>query len=100
MTPQAPPDVVNEKHSEDSTSQMPEYQKGKPAMTPSHQYHAEAHGLSGHFHHPVYQRIEKQAFVNIYDDRDGHIVEHERDFDLERVVSFRVAHLRVFGSRS
>jgi hypothetical protein len=100
MTPQAPPDVANEKHSEDSTSTTPDDNGGNNAMTPSHEYHAEAHGLSGYLHHPVYQRINQQAFVNIYDDRDGHVTEQERDFDLERVVSFKAAHSRVSGSRS
>ena len=68
--------------------------------TPSHEYHAEAHGLSGHFHHPVYQRINKQALVMIHDERGGHIVEKEHGFTLEGVVSFAKAHTRVSGSRS
>jgi hypothetical protein len=99
MSAQAPP-TVDDRHSEDLTSQTSEGTQRDNAMTPTHQYHAEAHGLSGYFHHPVYQRINEQALVNLYDDRDGHIVEQERDFDLERVVSFRAAHSRVSGSRS
>jgi hypothetical protein len=74
--------------------------KGPLSNTPSHEYHAEAHGLSGHFHHPVYQRINKQAHVMMKGERGGHVVEKERGFTLEGVVSFQNAHTRVSGSRS
>ena len=74
--------------------------KGPQSNTPSHEYHAEAHGLSGHFHHPVYQRINKQAHVMMKGERGGQVVEKEHGFTLEGVVSFQNAHTRVSGSRS
>lgn len=69
-------------------------------VTPSHEYHAVAHALSGHLHHPVYQRIKEQAMVSIKGERGGHITEQLRAFSLEGAVTFESAHSRVSGSRS
>jgi len=69
-------------------------------VRPSHEYHAVAHALSGHLHHPVYQRIKEQAMVTIKGERGGHITEQLRSFNLEGAVTFESAHSRVSGSRS
>jgi hypothetical protein len=69
------------------------------AVEPSHQYHAEAHALSGFLHHPVYQRINEKANVSLKDYRDGHVQEKENGFGLEG-VSFEAAHSRVSGNRN
>jgi hypothetical protein len=69
------------------------------SVEPSHQYHAEAHALSGFLHHPVYQRINEKANVSLKDYRDGHIQEKESDFGLEG-VSFAAARSRVSGNRN
>jgi len=73
---------------------------GDGSVITSHQFHARAHALSGHLHHPVYQRINEQALVTIHDERGGHILERENNFTLEGVVSFESAHSRVAGNRS
>lgn len=69
-------------------------------MLPSHQYHADAHALSGYLHHPVYQRISEKAAVAIKDYRDDHIQEEDSRYNLEGFISFQSAHSRVSGSRS
>jgi hypothetical protein len=69
-------------------------------IVPSHQYHADAHALSGYLHHPVYQRICEKAAVAIKDYRDDHIQEEDNRYNLEGFVSFQSAHSRVSGSRS
>ena len=66
----------------------------------SHQYHAEAHALSGYLHHPVYQRINEKANVSLKDYRDGHVQERENAFTLEGVVSFTSGRSRVSGNRN
>jgi len=66
----------------------------------SHQYHAEAHSLSGYLHHPVYQRINEKANVSLKDYRDGHVQERENTFTLEGLVSFTAGRSRVSGNRS
>ncbi len=68
-------------------------------VEPSHQYHAEAHALSGYLHHPVYQRINEKAQVSLKDYRDGHIQEKESQFGLEG-VSFTAGRSRVSGNRN
>lgn len=70
------------------------------AVEPSHQYHAEAHSLSGYLHHPVYQRINEKANVSFKDYRDGHVQERENAFTLEGLVSFTDSRSRVSGNRS
>jgi hypothetical protein len=72
---------------------------GQPVVS-SHQYHGEAHALSGHLHHPVYQAINEQARVALKDYRGGHVVEQTRGFTLEGVISFLSGRSRVSGSRS
>jgi hypothetical protein len=80
--------------------ETPETSTSGTAVEPSHQYHAEAHAISGHLHHPVYQRINRKANVSLKDYRGGHIQERENAFTLEGVVSFASGHSRVSGSRN
>lgn len=70
------------------------------AVEPSHEYHAEAHALSGYLHHPVYQRINEKAPVSLRDYRDDHKLEREQRFTLEGVVSYESASSRVSGNRN
>lgn len=72
----------------------------RTAVEASHQYHAQAHSLSGYLHHPVYQRINEKANVSFRDYRDGHVQERESAFTLEGLVSFTDSRSRVSGNRS
>ena len=64
-------------------------------VEPSHEYHAEAHALSGYLHHPVYQRIDQKASVRLQDYRGDHKQEKESRYNLEGVVNFENATSRV-----
>jgi len=70
------------------------------ATEPTHQYHAEAHALSGFLHHPVYQRIDEKATVKLRDYRGDHKQEKESRYNLEGVVTFESAASRVSGNRN
>jgi hypothetical protein len=70
------------------------------AVEPSHEYHAEAHALSGYLHHPVYQRINEKATVALRDYRDDHKQENENRFTVEGIVSFESGRSRVSGNRN
>ncbi len=70
------------------------------AVEPSHEYHAEAHALSGFLHHPVYQRIDEKASVKLREYRGDHRQEKESRYNLEGVVTFESAQSRVSGSRN
>lgn len=70
------------------------------AVEPSHEYHAEAHALSGYLHHPVYQRIDEKASVKLRDYRGDHKQEKEARYNLEGVVTFEAANSRVSGNRN
>ena len=70
------------------------------AGEPSHEYHAEAHALSGFLHHPVYQRIDEKASVKLREYRGDHRQEKESRYNLEGVVTFESAQSRVSGSRN
>lgn len=70
------------------------------AVEPSHQYHAEAHALSGYLHQPVYQRIDEKASVKLRDYRGDHKQEKESRYNLEGVVTFEAANSRVSGNRN
>jgi hypothetical protein len=70
------------------------------AVTPSHEYHAEAHVLSGNLERPIQQKIEHQAPVKLSDRRGGHLVRSEEDVSIEGLITFAKGHTRVSGSRS
>jgi hypothetical protein len=67
---------------------------------PSHEYHAEAHVLSGHLKRPIEQKIEKHAPVALTDRRGGHLVRVAEDVSIEGLITFTKGKTRVSGSRS
>ena len=66
----------------------------------SHQFHAEAHVLSGNLRTPIKQRIEKHARVALKDERGGHLTRLVEDVSIEGLVRFRAGHTRVSGEKS
>jgi hypothetical protein len=69
-------------------------------LKPSHDYHAEAHVLSGHLQRPIEQKIERQAPVTLHDRRGGHLTRHAEDVSVEGLISFTKGETRVSGARS
>jgi hypothetical protein len=78
---------------------MTEPQTASPAK-PSHNYHAEAHLLSGHLQRPIEQKIERHAPVTLHDQRGGHLTRFTEDVSIEGLITFTKGHTRVSGSRS
>jgi len=66
----------------------------------SHDYHAEAHVLSGHLQLPVKQPIQQHALVVLKDRRGGHFTQTAEDFSLEGLITFKSGRTRVSGSPS
>jgi hypothetical protein len=66
----------------------------------SHDYHAEAHVLSGHLQRPIEQKIEQQSPVVLRDQKDGHLVRFSEEVSIEGLISFSKGKTRVSGSRS
>jgi hypothetical protein len=69
-------------------------------VTPSHEYHADAHVLSGHLQRPVEQRIEEHAPVSLKGRRSGHLTRETEDVSIEGLVTFERGHTRVSGAKS
>jgi len=69
-------------------------------QTPWHDYHAEAHVLSGHLQRPIEQKIEQQSPVVLRDHRGGHLVRFSEEISIEGLISFSKGKTRVSGSRS
>jgi hypothetical protein len=67
---------------------------------PTHEYHAEAHVLSGNLERPIQQKIQHQVPVKLSDRRGGHLVRSEEDVSIEGLITFAKGHTRVSGSRS
>jgi len=65
-----------------------------------HQYHADAHLLSGVLERPILQTIPEQAPLSLRDWRGGHLYQRVQGYDLEGLVSFKSGHTRVSGYRS
>jgi len=66
-----------------------------------HEYHAEAHVLSGALKHPVEQPIQHQARVVLEHTRDdSHIAQSVKETNLEGLISFKAGHSRASGSKS
>jgi hypothetical protein len=65
-----------------------------------HDYHAEAHVLSGHLQLPVKQPIQQHALVVLKDRRGGHFTQRAEDFSLEGLITFKSGRTRVSGSPS
>jgi hypothetical protein len=66
----------------------------------SHDYHAEAHVLSGHLQRPIEQKIERHAPVTLKDRRGGHLTRFEEQVSIEGLITFTKGHTRVSGARS
>ena len=66
----------------------------------SHDYHAEAHVLSGHLQRPIEQKIERHAPVSLKDRRGGHLTRFEEEVSIEGLITFAKGHTRVSGARS
>ena len=65
-----------------------------------HDYHAEAHVLSGHLQRSINQKIEPQAQVTLNDRRGGHFTRNADDVSIEGLISFTKGETRVSGARS
>jgi hypothetical protein len=66
----------------------------------SHDYHAEAHVLSGDLQRPVEQKIEQHAPVALKDRRGGHLTRFAEAVSIEGLIAFAKGHTRVSGARS
>jgi len=69
-------------------------------VEPSHEYHADAHVLSGHLLRPIEQKIEEHAPVSLKGRRSGHLTRATEDVSIEGLVTFEKGHTRVSGSKS
>jgi hypothetical protein len=65
-----------------------------------HQFHAEAHALSGELKAPIKQVIEPHVPIELNDERGGHLTRITEEVSIEGLISFRAAHTRVSGSKS
>src|ERR1700751_3484275 len=70
------------------------------APTRSHDYHAEAHVLSGKLERPIEQEIEEHAPVSLQDRRGGHFTRFTETVSIEGLITFSKGKSRVSGSRS
>jgi len=66
----------------------------------SHDYHAEAHVLSGELERPVEQKIEQHAPVALKDRRGGHLTRFAEAVSIEGLIAFSKGHTRVSGARA
>jgi hypothetical protein len=69
-------------------------------LKPSHDFHAEAHVLSGDLKRPIEQTIERHAPVALRDRRGGHLTRFTEDVSIEGLITFTKGHTRVSGARS
>jgi len=70
------------------------------AKTSWHEFHAEAHVLSGHLQRPVEQIIERHAQVALKNRKGGHLTRFAKEVNIEGLVSFKRGSTRVSGSLS
>lgn len=66
----------------------------------SHEYHADAHVLSGRLERPIEQKIEEHAPVSLKGRRSGHLTRTTEDVSIEGLVTVDKGHTRVSGSKS
>lgn len=66
----------------------------------AHEFHAEAHVLSGELQRPIEQRIEPHVPVSLKDERGGHLTRFTEDVSIEGLITFKTGHTRVSGSKS
>jgi len=64
----------------------------------THLYHAEAAVLEGHLTLPLVQEIKTQAYAKL-SEKGGYLAQHESNYRLESVISFRKAYTQVAGNR-
>jgi len=64
-----------------------------------HQYHGEAHVLSGELKRPIEQKIEEQAPVSLKSLRGAHLTRYAENVSIEGLISFKAGYTRVSGSR-
>jgi hypothetical protein len=81
-------------------TETPETTSKRKNEPPSHDYHAEAHVLSGHLQRPVEQKIEQHAPVALKGRRSGHLTRLIEDVSIEGLISFKSGLSRVSGSTS
>ncbi|HTS07186.1 MAG TPA: hypothetical protein VMP68_16515 [Candidatus Eisenbacteria bacterium] len=67
---------------------------------PYHDYHAEAHVLSGDLQRPIEQKIEAVSHISLHDRRGGHFTRFNEVTSVEGLISFAKGKTRVSGSRS
>jgi hypothetical protein len=63
-----------------------------------HEFHAQAHVLHGELMRPIQQTIERHSYVELKDERGGHLTRFSEDVNLEGLISLHTAHTRVSGS--
>lgn len=79
---------------------MTDTSKADGAIIRSHDYHAEAHVLSGELQRPVEQKIEQHAPVTLKGPRGGHLTRLAEEVSIEGLISFAKGKTRVSGSRN
>jgi hypothetical protein len=79
---------------------MTDTSKADGAVVRSHDYHAEAHVLSGELQRPVEQKIEQHAPVTLKGPRGGHLTRLAEEVSIEGLISFAKGKTRVSGSRN
>jgi len=63
-----------------------------------HEFHAHAHALHGELMRPVQQTIERHSYVELKDERGGHLTRFSEDVNIEGLISVRTVNTRVSGS--
>jgi hypothetical protein len=81
-------------------TETPNVTTNSPNEPPSHEYHAEAHVLSGELQRPVEQKIEKHAPVALTGRRSAHLTRMTEGVNIEGLITFTKGHTRVSGSKS
>jgi hypothetical protein len=79
---------------------MTEIPEAVSTVERSHDYHAEAHVLSGHLQRPIEQKIEQHAPVRLKDRRGGHLTRFAEEVSIEGLITFAKGHTRVSGATS
>ena len=81
-------------------TETPETAANRKNGPPSHEFHAEAHVLSGQLQRPIEQKIEQHAPVALKGRRSGHLTRFTEDVSIEGLISFKSGLTRVSGSTS
>jgi hypothetical protein len=68
-----------------------------PGPNEQHQYHAEAHALSGELMRPLNQKIVPQTSVKL-PEKGGYLAERAEPYRLENIISYGAAHTHVAGN--